>query len=430
LPCKHVETETGCGKPKLNLVTQGFPYGENERGFLPTELEALLRSFQVTLLAFDNGEDLRYPLAEGVTYRRYTWPAGISVPRLLAQLRFPEVRADVWHAIRTEKANLHNASARILTFSLRAQQIRALLRALIREQHIDVVYTYWCVQATVAALRLKTEFPSLKVVTRFHGADLYIEQANYAYQPLRRYIAAGCDRLLYVCRTGLEYFLSLWDGPWRDKAQVAYIGSRPLPRCEGLRLPGEALGLISCSSLIPLKRVSLILEALVLLPAELAVDWHLLGDGELRADLEKQAQELQAAHPNIHCTFHGHVPNPELTEAYRKAKAQLFITTSESEGLPVSMMEAYSMGIPAIATAVGGIPEILTDGQIGFLLPANPAAADVAGALERYGKLSQEERATLSQNAYACWQTRLNAEENAESLVRTLSDVWKGEGCP
>ena len=76
------------------------------------------------------------------------------------------------------------------------------------------------------------------------------------------------------------------------------------------------------------------------------------------------------------------------------------------------------------------IPEILEDGQSGFLLPANPTAADVAGALERYGKLSQEERATLSQNAYACWQTRLNAEENAESLVRTLSDVWKGEGCP
>ncbi len=414
----------------LLLVTQGYPYGESERGFLPTELEALRRQCQVTLLALDNGEPLLYPPAEDVAYSRYSWPVKISLPLLFAQLRFAEVRADLWRAIRSEKANLHNVSARIVTYSLRAQQIRALLRSIIRERHIDVVYTYWCVQATVAALRLKKEFPSLKVVTRFHGADLYLEQAPYACQPLRPFIAAGCDRLLYVCRTGMEYFLSLWDGPWRAKAQVAYIGCRPLPRCDGLRLPGEALGLISCSGLIPLKRVSLILDALTLLPAERAVDWHLLGDGELRADLEKQAQALQTAHPNIRCTFHGHVPNPGLAETYREAKAQLFITTSESEGLPVSIMEAYSMGIPVIATAVGGIPEILEDGQSGFLLPANPTAADVAGALERYWMLPQEEKAALSQNAYACWQTRLNAGENAEALARTLTGVWEGDGCP
>ena len=177
----------------LLLVTQGYPYGESERGFLPTELEALRRQCQVTLLAFDNGEPLLYPPAEDVAYSRYSWPVKISLPQLFAQLRFAEVRADLWRAIRSEKANLHNVSARIVTYSLRAQQIRALLRSVIRERHIDVVYTYWCVQATVAALRLKKEFPSLKVVTRFHGADLYREQAPFACQPLRPFIAAGCD---------------------------------------------------------------------------------------------------------------------------------------------------------------------------------------------------------------------------------------------
>ena len=417
-------------KSNLLLVTQGFPYGESERGFLPTELEVLRHHFQVTLLAFDNGDPLLYPLAEDVAYRRYSWPIRASVPQMIAQLRFPEVRADLRRVLRSGEANLRHKAGRLVAYSLRAQQIRPLLRSLIRERHIDLVYTYWCVQATVAALRLKKEFPSLKVVTRFHGADLYLQQARFAWQPLRPFIAAGCDRLLFVCQTGMEYFLSLWDGAWREKTQVAYIGSRPLPRLGGKSRSDEALGLVSCSSLIPLKRVSLILEALALLPSEQRVDWHMLGDGELRADLEIQAQQLQALHPNIRCTFHGHVPNPALSEAYREAGAQLCIIVSESEGLPVSIMEAYSMGIPVIATAVGGIPEMLEDGHNGFLLPANPSATEVAAALARYIALPLEEKAAFSQNAFACWQARFNAEENAQALARTLTGECGGEGCP
>lgn len=415
-------------KTNLLLVTQGFPYGESERGFLPTELEALRRHFHVTLLAFDNGDPMLYPPAEDVVYERYTWPTRAPVLQMITQLRFPEVRADLRRVTRYGKANLRQAAGRIVAYSLRAQWVRPILRTVIREQNIDLVYTYWCVQATVAALRLKEEFPSLRVVTRFHGADLYLEQARFAWQPLRPFIADGCDRLLFVCRTGMEYFLSLWDGAWREKAQVAYIGSRPLPQPESMRRPDEALGLISCSSLISLKRVSLILDALTLLPSEHLVDWHMLGDGELRADLEKQARELQALHPNIRCTFHGHVPNPRLAEVYREAGAQLFITVSETEGLPVSIMEAYSMGIPVVATAVGGIPEMLEDGQSGFLLPANPSAAEVATMLERYIALPRDDKAIFSQYAYACWQARFNAEENAEALVRMLS--YGGEDCP
>lgn len=411
----------------LLLVTQGFPYGESERGFLPVEYEALQRHFQVSVLAFGTQEPALYPLADRVRHFRYAWPDRASVPGLLAQLKHPEVRADIALALRSRGPKLLKNAGRIATYSLRARQLLPQLRQVVGEQNIHIIYTYWCVQATLAALRLKREFPSLQVITRFHGADLFLEQAQDGWQPLRPYMARGCDRLLFVSHLGLDYFMEHWDGPWRHKAMVSYIGCRALPRLESAQAPVGPLVLISCASLIPLKRVSLIIQALALLPKEVPAHWHHLGDGELRPALEDEARQRLANRSHIHYTFHGHVSNAVLGEAYQKAGAQLFITTSRSEGLPVSIMEAYAMGVPVIATAVGGIPEMLTDGATGFLLPPNPAPAEVAAAIRRFASLSQAAKKELSQNAWECWQAHFDAKGNAASLMEALGQHRRGE---
>ena len=58
----------------------------------------------------------------------------------------------------------------------------------------------------------------------------------------------------------------------------------------------------------------------------------------------------------------------------------LFLNVSEYEGVPVSVMEAQSFGIPVIATAVGGTPEIVNE-ENGFLLPENPSQDEIASAI-------------------------------------------------
>jgi glycosyltransferase involved in cell wall biosynthesis len=68
---------------------------------------------------------------------------------------------------------------------------------------------------------------------------------------------------------------------------------------------------------------------------------------------------------------------PEILKA-----ANVFLLTSETEGLPRSMLEAMSLGLPPICTAVGGVPEVITDGVDGFLIDVNDADA-VARALDK-----------------------------------------------
>jgi glycosyltransferase involved in cell wall biosynthesis len=64
------------------------------------------------------------------------------------------------------------------------------------------------------------------------------------------------------------------------------------------------------------------------------------------------------------------------------AAADVFVLASRQEGLPVALMEAMSVGAPIVATAVGGVPEVITDGVNGLVVPPNDPAA-LADALER-----------------------------------------------
>lgn len=95
-------------------------------------------------------------------------------------------------------------------------------------------------------------------------------------------------------------------------------------------------------------------------------DVHLLlvGGGELRADLERLAEELSIAQAT---TFAGERSDvPDLL-----ALMNVFILTSETEGLPNAVLEAMATGLPVVATSVGGVPELVLDGETGYLIPVH-----------------------------------------------------------
>lgn len=102
----------------------------------------------------------------------------------------------------------------------------------------------------------------------------------------------------------------------------------------------------------------------------------LVGDGPERQRLTRLAAELGLADRTHFC---GYQPNPERF----MAAMDVFVLSSRTEGLPLSLLEAWAVGVPTVATAVGGIPAIVRSGTDGLLVPFGDvhAMSDAIGRL-------------------------------------------------
>jgi glycosyltransferase involved in cell wall biosynthesis len=133
-------------------------------------------------------------------------------------------------------------------------------------------------------------------------------------------------------------------------------------------LPAEAPVVAVVGALAPEKRVGDAIAAVATLP-----EAHLLvaGDGPERRDLEGRA----AAEAPGRVVFVGTLPGP----AAALAAADVVALPSRTEGMPGVLIEAGLSGVPAVATDVGGVGEIVVDGETGVLVPPGDAAALAAG---------------------------------------------------
>ncbi len=124
------------------------------------------------------------------------------------------------------------------------------------------------------------------------------------------------------------------------------------------------------------KSLATAIEALTLLPAAHR-PWHLdlVGDGGLRDDLQALAAALGVAD---RVTFHGFRRDVEAVMAH----ADALVMPSLHEGLPYTLLEAMSLGLPAVASDVGGLAEVLRNGETGLLIPVGDASS-LANALRR-----------------------------------------------
>ncbi|MEO2089255.1 MAG: glycosyltransferase, partial [Gemmataceae bacterium] len=137
-------------------------------------------------------------------------------------------------------------------------------------------------------------------------------------------------------------------------------------------LPPDAVVVGTVGRLNEVKRQDRLLRAAVeLRPRYPNLRLLIVGDGPERSLLEKLAGELGLVEI---ATFAGFQPKPEL---YLRAM-DVFTLTSRSEGFPVSILEAWAVGVPVVCTAVGGIPDVVADGETGLLVAPDDAGGLVA----------------------------------------------------
>ena len=161
-----------------------------------------------------------------------------------------------------------------------------------------------------------------------------------------------------------------------------------------------------------------ILSSLALLKnSGLKLQWTHLGGGKSLENLKKRAASSLGF---MQCRFTGALPNSGVSEFYAGNPVSLFVNVSSSEGLPVSIMEAASFGIPAVATDVGGTSEIVLDAVTGKLLSPDFSDADLAAAIEDFMEMPAADYEAMRARTRASWQAKFDAAANYTAFGNLL----------
>lgn len=284
------------------------------------------------------------------------------------------------------------------------------------EEH-TVLYSYRMNSGALTAVKLKDYFKDAKCIARAHGIDLYEYRQLDNYLPFRRKILNGLEVLYCISKDGKDY-VDQYPFP-HCRVEVSRLGTKDYGvektevRDDAERRPF----LVSCSRISPEKRIEKIIDALALIDEE--IQWVHIGGGDTIDELKKYAYKKLGSKKNIYYSIVGNMDNEEVIRYYGDHYIDAFVNVSSVEGIPVSIMEAGSFGIPAIATDVGGTSEIIKDEYNGFLLPADFSDELLASRITSLIR-DKDRTAQMRKNAREEWETNYNEERNYQLFAESV----------
>lgn len=276
----------------------------------------------------------------------------------------------------------------------------------------EIYYSYWGDEWSLALALLKSEGKIKSFYFRVHGYDLFEERTSGGKIPFRSFVIKQATRIFPVSEAGKIYLDNKYP-EYNAKFVKASLGvfDRGITSVNEDAIPI----VVSCSNLIPLKRVHLIAEILGNLNRK--IKWVHFGDGVER---EKIMQTV-GAFPLVELKLMGHVKNEIIMSFYQENAVDAFLHMSESEGgVPVSIQEAISFGIPVLAADAGGVKEIVSE-RTGILLNH---AVDVPIATEQLQSLlntysrNKEKRLAVRE----VWKESYNAEVVFHQFAKQLTN--------
>jgi colanic acid/amylovoran biosynthesis glycosyltransferase len=229
---------------------------------------------------------------------------------------------------------------------------------------LNICYDYWFINSTLALCFLKKRGFLEKLVVRSHKMDVFDEVQIDTGVPFRDYQFKWIDKMFTISHFNKNYFISKMEKKWESKIEVSYLGVKngKLDNQNTIQEQGKKL-VVSCAHMHDHKNIHLIPE--VLKKMNIPIKWVHFGEGK---NFKLVQRMIPTVPDNVEIDLKGVVSNTDVNEFYRTHKVDAFISLSNSEGIPVSIMEALANAIPIFAYAVDGVPEIAKDGITGMTI--------------------------------------------------------------
>ncbi|MBL8764888.1 MAG: glycosyltransferase family 4 protein [Phycisphaerae bacterium] len=342
---------------------------------------------------------------------RQTMPLTPSLGALLAAQPAAWAAAPVGAArgfLRAQRESLPGLDrrARAAGYAMQAVRLaREMRRRALRHVHVHMANN----AASVAHLACVID-PRLSWSLSIHGSAEFFHVDSWQLA-----LKAESARFVRCISDFCRAQVMTWTRPavW-DRQFVVRCGIDPDVYRPATRRSDQVFRILTVGRMQAIKGYTVLLDACRALGA-LGVEWSLdmVGDGPLRAEL---AGRIAAQGLGGRVTLRGAVGQDDIQSHFDRA--DVMVVSSFMEGVPVVLMEAMAKELPVVATAVGGIPELVDHGVSGLLVRTG-AAAPLTEALHALAR-DPARRASMGRAGRA----RVLAEYNVESTGRGMAELF------
>lgn len=296
------------------------------------------------------------------------------------------------------------------------------LKDIVRQFSEDeiTIYAYWNDISSYAACLLKRQGLVKEVVSRSHRFDLYEEERSKHYMPLKRQFKNDYNAIFLLSNSALDYYQATYNTN-KQNLNVARLGVDIPSAIMDVNPKSNTLRILSLSYCVPVKQIDLIMSAVESYSSQnprTSIVWTHIGGGPLLDSLSSEASLLTNICPNLKINFTGHLENYEVRKNLETIKYDVMINASKSEGIPVSIMEAMSFGIPVLAPDIGGISDLVNN-ENGFLMPSICGIDDIIKGIEYIYNSDY----SLNKNAYLWVSQYFNASVNYPNFIASLECI-------
>jgi N-acetyl-alpha-D-glucosaminyl L-malate synthase BshA len=249
-------------------------------------------------------------------------------------------------------------------------------------ESLDLLHVHYAIPHSVSAYlaRAMLKPGKLPFVTTLHGTDITLVGMDRSYLPITRFsieesdaVTAISDYLRQVTLREFEVQRPVEVIPNFVNCEVFRPVDGPLRRRE-FATDREKI-VVHLSNFRPMKRIPDVIEIFDLVRREISAKLLLIGDGPERTTAEWLVREKGLTHDVI---FQGKQNQVQELLSF----ADVLLLPSDLESFGLAALEGMACGVPAVCSKVGGLPEVITDGVEGYLVPPRDVETMAARALE------------------------------------------------
>jgi len=294
-----------------------------------------------------------------------------------------------------------------------------------RTEGLDLFHVHYAIPHAVSAYLAQEMLADRRIpfITTLHGTDITLVGNAPSFMPITQFILAKSDAVTAVSQFLKRETLSVF-GVQRDIEVIPNFVPRrqlaPPPAVSRAKqnciAPGGEGILLHMSNFRQVKRIPDVLQVFAQVRKEIPAKLLLVGDGPERSHTERLAQDL-----NVQNAVYFLGMQLDVEEIF--GMADVFLLPSQTESFGLAALEAGAAGVPVIASKVGGLPEVVLDGETGYLLPIS----DVDGMAQKALQLLSDTdlRKRMGDKARARALTLFSAER----VVKMYTDLYERVLC-